>query len=57
MMMMIIIMIIIIIRYFNMNLQLRTKYYKHIAESVINVNSATIMWDVPVITGRIIVAN
>jgi hypothetical protein len=26
------------------------RYYEHIPERVLNVNSATVMWDVPVIT-------
>jgi len=40
-----------------MELHFRAKYYTHVLESVINVNSTTIMWDVPVIKGRTILAN
>jgi hypothetical protein len=55
--MIIIIIIIIIIRYVNVELQFREKFYKHIPESVINVDGTTIMWDIPVITGRTVLAN
>jgi len=57
MMMMIIKIITTIIRYVNMELQFRAKFLKHIPESVINVNGTTIMWDIPIITGREILAN
>jgi hypothetical protein len=33
------------------------KYYESIPERVINVGSITIIWDVPVITGRTILVN
>jgi hypothetical protein len=33
------------------------KYYEQIPERVINVNGTTIMWDVPVITDRTMLAN
>jgi hypothetical protein len=39
----------------HMGLQVTNKHYEHIPERVINMNSTTIMWDVPVITdGRIL---
>jgi len=40
-----------------MGLQVTDKYYEHIPEWVINVKGTTIMWDVPVITDRTILAN
>ena len=33
------------------------RYCEHIPERVINVDGSTIMWDVPVITDRAILAN
>ena len=33
------------------------KYYEQIPERVINVEGTTIMWDVPVITDRTVLAN
>jgi len=50
-------MMIIIIRYVNTCLQVTNGYYELVPESVLNVNGTTIMWHVPVITGRKIVAN
>jgi hypothetical protein len=38
-------------------LQVTDRYCEHIPERVINVNSATIMWDILVITDRTILAN
>jgi len=35
---------------------LRGIYCEHIFERVINVNGTSVMWDVPVITGRTILA-
>ena len=32
-------------------------YYEHVPERVINVNTTTIMWDVPVIADRTVLAN
>jgi len=40
-----------------MGLQVTDRCYEHIPERVINVNSTTIMWDVPVTTDRTILAN
>jgi len=40
-----------------MGLLVTDRYYEHIPERVLNVNGATIMWDVPVITDSTIVAN
>ena len=40
-----------------MGLRVTDRYYGHIPERVLNVNGATIMWDVPVITDSTIVAN
>ncbi len=37
--------------------QVPHKYYKHEPEKVINVNDNTIMWDVPIVTDRTILAN
>ena len=41
----------------HMGLQVTDKDYENIPEKVINVNSATIMWDIAVITDRKIPAN
>ena len=41
----------------HMGLRVTDRYYGHIPERVLNVNGATIMWDVPVITDSTIVAN
>ena len=38
-------------------LQVTENYYEYIPERVINVNSTTIMWDIPVITDWTILAN
>jgi hypothetical protein len=38
-------------------IQITDKYYEHVPESVINANGTTIMWDVPVIKNRTILAN
>jgi len=38
-------------------LQVTERYYEHISEGIINVNSTTTMWDVLVITDRTILAN
>jgi hypothetical protein len=35
-----------------MGLQVTVKYNEHISERVINANSTTVMWDIPVITVR-----
>ena len=40
-----------------MGLQVTDRYYEHMPERLINVNGTTIMWDVPVITDRTILAN
>ena len=40
-----------------MGLQDTDKYYEHVPERVINVNGAAIMWDVPTVTDRKILAN
>jgi hypothetical protein len=40
-----------------MGLQVTGKYYEHLPEMVINVKGATIMWDVPAVTDRTILAN
>jgi len=40
-----------------MGLQVTDKYYEHIPERVINVNSTTLMWIEPVIIDRTILAN
>ena len=40
-----------------MGLQVTDRYYEHIPERVVNVNSTTIMWGVPVITDGKILAN
>jgi len=41
----------------HMEIQITDKYYEHIPESVINANGTPIMWDVPVIKDRTILAN
>jgi len=41
----------------HMGLQVPYKYYEHVPERVLCVNSTTIMWDVLVITDRTILAN
>ena len=41
----------------HMGLQVTNKYYEHIPETDISIHSTTIMWDVPVITDRTILAN
>jgi hypothetical protein len=41
----------------HMGLQVTDKYYEHIPQKVINVNSTTTMWVVPVIIDRMILAN
>jgi hypothetical protein len=38
-------------------IQITDKYFKHIPESFVNAIGTTIMWDVPVITDRTILAN
>jgi hypothetical protein len=38
-------------------LQVIDKHYEQIPERVLNANSTTIKWDVPVIIGRTILAN
>ena len=38
-------------------LQVTDKYYKHIPERVINVNGTTLIWNIPVITDRTMLAN
>jgi hypothetical protein len=40
-----------------MGLQVTEKYYEHISERVINVNSTTTIWDVLIITDQTILAN
>jgi hypothetical protein len=40
-----------------MGLQVTDNYYEHIPERVINVNGANIMWDVPAVTERTVLAN
>ena len=45
------------VRYGNMGLQVTDKHYEHIPERVINMNSTTVMWEVPVITDGRILAN
>ena len=40
-----------------MGLQVTDNYYEHIPEKIINVNSTTTIWDVPVVTDRTILAN
>jgi hypothetical protein len=40
-----------------LGLRVTDRYYEPIPERVLNVNSATIMWDVLVITDSTIVAN
>ena len=40
-----------------MGLQVNERCCEHISERVINVNSITIMWDVPVITNQTILVN
>jgi len=40
-----------------MGLKVTDNYYVHIPEKVINVNGTTVIWDVPVITDRTILAN
>jgi hypothetical protein len=49
--------IIIIIMYVNTGLQVTDRSYELVPENVINANGTTIMWDVPVITGRTKLAN
>jgi adenylate kinase len=41
----------------HMEIQITDKYYQHTPESVINAIGTTIIWDVPVITDRTILAN
>ena len=41
----------------HVGLQVTDKYCEHIPERVINVNGTTVMWDVPVVTDRTILAN
>ena len=41
----------------DVGLQVTDKYYKHIPVRVININSTTIMWDVPVFAYRTKLAN
>ena len=43
--------------YVNTGLQVTDRYFELVTESINNVNGATIMWDLPVITGRTILAN
>jgi len=38
-------------------LQVTDKYYEHVPETVINVNSTTIMWAALLITDSTIIAN
>jgi len=40
-----------------MGLQVTDKYYEHVPERVINVNSITIMWDILGITVRTVLGN
>lgn len=40
-----------------MELQVTDKYKEHIPERVKNVNCTAIMWDVPAVTDRTILAN
>jgi hypothetical protein len=40
-----------------MRLQLTDKYYEYIPERVLTVNGTTVLWDIPVITDRTILAN
>jgi hypothetical protein len=40
-----------------MGLQVTDKYYEHIPEKVININSTAVMWYIPGITDRTILAN
>ena len=42
---------------FEYGLQVTDRYYELVPENVINVDGTTIMWDVPVITGRTILTN
>jgi len=37
--------------------QVPDRYCEHVSEKVINVNSTTIMWDVPVVTDQTVLAN
>jgi len=38
-------------------LQVTDKYYEHIPQRVLTVNGTTILWDIPVITDRTLLAN
>jgi hypothetical protein len=40
-----------------MGLQVTDKYYEHVPERVINVNSTTVIWNILVITVQTILGN
>ncbi|XP_030745272.1 uncharacterized protein LOC115874305 [Sitophilus oryzae] len=40
-----------------LGVQVQDKYYEHIPEKVLNINDTVVLWDVPIITDRTILAN
>lgn len=40
-----------------LGVQVQDKYYEHVPEKVLNINDTIVLWDVPIITDRTILAN